>query len=183
MKQKQLNFYSQINVSNKKSYGGTTKGKRKIARPFSPKKWMHLNLKAQKAKGHLSLLNPKNKSNVEAILKKQSQKHGVQIAEYVNMGNHLHIKVRASTRNGFQKFLKSITAMIARKVTGAHRSNKFGKFWDALAFTRILTSAFEELQLKGYFQANRIEAQKGYQARKHYLDQFNSWLKTLRLQT
>jgi REP element-mobilizing transposase RayT len=183
MKQKQLHFLKNIKVSNKKSYGGDTKGKRKIARPISTKKWTHLTLKSNKAKGALSLSTFKNTILVKAIIKKQASKHGIEISDYVNMGNHLHLKVKPTTRKGFQSFLKSTTAMIARAVTGAKKGFKFGKFWDGLAYTRVIESGYELFQLKGYFQANRVEYKKGYQARLAYLNGFNQWLRTLRLQT
>ena len=124
---KQLHFLKTLNVSNKKSYGGATQGKRKIARPVSTKKWSHLVLKSSKAKGALSLSNPNNSFKVKSIIKKQALKHGVQITDFVNMGNHLHLKVRPLSRLGFQRFLKSTTAMIARAVTGAKKGYKFGK--------------------------------------------------------
>jgi hypothetical protein len=180
---KQLHFLKTIKISNKKSYGGNTKGKRKIARPVSTKKWSHLVLKSNKAKGSLSLLSPGHSAKVKYIIRKQSFKHGVQISDFVNMGNHLHLKVRPHSRAGFQKFLKSTTAMIARAVTGAKKGFKFGRFWDGLAFTRVIQSGYELFQLKGYFKANRVESKKGYQERLAYLNAFNGWLKSLRLQT
>lgn len=183
MKETQTHFLKKLRVSSKKSYGGNTKGKRKIARPISTKKWSHLVLKSNKGKGLLSLSHPKNMIQVKVILKKQALKHGVEITDYVNMGNHLHLKVRPHSRIGFQRFLKSTTAMIARKVTGARKGFKFGKFWDGLAFTRVIQSSYELFQLKGYFNANRLESKKGYQHRLEYLNAFNGWLKTLRIQT
>jgi REP element-mobilizing transposase RayT len=183
VRQKQFHFLKDLNISNKKTYGGITKGKRKVARPISTKKWAHLVLKSNKAKGTLSLLNPNNALRVKNIIKKQSLKHGVRITDYVNMGNHLHLKVRPSSRVGFQKFLKSTTALIARAVTGARKGVKFGKFWDGLAYTRVIQSGYELFQLKGYFEANRVESKKGYQDRLAYLNAFNGWLKSLRLQT
>ncbi len=183
MKSTQTNFLKNLNVSNKKSHGGLTEGKRKTARPISTKKWSHLVLKSKKAKGPLSLSHPKNITQVKYILRKQASKHGVEITDYVNMGNHLHLKVKPHSRVGFQKFLKSTTAMIARKVTGARKGFEFGKFWDGLAFTRVIQSSYELFQLKGYFEANRLESRKGYQERLSYLNSFNTWLRSMRLQT
>lgn len=183
MRKTQLNFFKKLKVSSKKSYGGITKGRRKVARPISTTKWSHLVLKSKKAKGNLSLSSLKNRTQVTRILKKQAQKHHVQITDFVNMGNHLHLKVRPQSRIGFQKFLKSTTAMIARAITGAKKGYKFGKFWDGLAFSRVIQTPFELLQLRGYFDANRKESQKGYLARAEYLNNFNRWLRTLKLQT
>jgi hypothetical protein len=183
VKSKQLNFLENLNVNTQKTYGGITKGKRKIARPISTKKWSHLVLKSKKARGQYSLSHFRNFTMVKGIIRKQASKHGVQVTDYVNMGNHLHLKVRPHSRIGFQRFLKSVTAMIARFVTGARKGIKFGKFWDGLAFTRVIESSYELFQLKGYFNANRLESVKGYQARLYYLNGFNKWLKSLRVQT
>jgi hypothetical protein len=69
-----------------------------------------------------------------------------------------------------------VTTLIARKVTGACRGNKFGRFWQGLAFTRVLKSYTEELNLKGYFHANRNEAEYGPAARDRVLKAFNKWV-------
>lgn len=166
----------------KKRYGRTqhggvkTKGFRKLERPLSTRKWIHLVLKSDKAKGHLSFLLPKNQQMVRQILREKSKKFGVKIADGANVGNHLHLKIKIQNRESFQKFLKSMTCLIARKITGARKGHKFGRFWQGLAFTRVLTSSLEELNLKGYIKANRIEAVKGEKARQVFLRQFNAWV-------
>lgn len=166
----------------RKRYGRTqhgglkNKGFRKLERPLSTKKWIHLNLKSDKAKGPLSFLTPKNKLLIKKIIRAKARKFGVKIADGANVGNHIHLKIKIQNRESFQKFLKSITCLIARKVTGARRGHKFGRFWQGLAFTRVLTSALEELNLKGYIQANKIEAQKGELAREKFLKQFSAWV-------
>jgi hypothetical protein len=96
------------------------------------------------------------------------------------MGNHIHLKIKITDRKYFQNFLRTVTALIARKVTGAAKTKRFGKFWDALAFTRVVKTSYEELQLKGYFNANREQKNKSYQAREEFLRQFNSWLYALK---
>lgn len=180
MKKQQLTFDYFANKPVKKKYGRTThggtntKGRRKEFRPLSSQKTIHLVLKSDKAKGHYSFLTAKNKPMIEKILKEKAQKFGVKLAEHANVGNHLHIKLRIQSRTGFQKFLKSITCLIARKVTGAKKGQKFGPFWQGLAFTRVLTSAFEELQLRGYIEANHEQAKQGYQQRQKFLDEFNA---------
>ncbi|MGZ3724043.1 MAG: hypothetical protein ACXVA9_13965, partial [Bdellovibrionales bacterium] len=98
------------------------------------------------------------------------------IADLANVGSHIHLKIRITSRAGFQKFLKSVTALIARKVTGARKGKPFGKFWQGLAFTRVLKSYTEELNLKGYFSANRAEAALGFEARERLLRAFNRWV-------
>jgi len=172
--------------STKRKYGRTchggisSKGKRKEYRPLSERKWIHLTLKSTKAKGAWSFLTPKNRQIVNQILKEKSKKWGVQIAEVVNVGNHLHIKLRFSYREGFQNFLRSVTSLIARKITNTRRGHPIGQFWQGLAFTRVIKTRIEELQLKGYFKANKIQATKGEKARAQFLDHFNMWVLSLR---
>jgi REP element-mobilizing transposase RayT len=144
----------------------------------STKHAMHLVLKSKKAIGKQSFYHLKEE--IQQIITKYARKYGIEIKDLVNMGNHFHVKLRVTKRDLFGKFLKTVTALIARLVTKAKRGKKFGKFWDALAFTRILKTKFEELQLRGYFKANRIEQRYGYQARADYLAQFNEWLYRLK---
>ena len=138
--------------------------------------WIHLVLKSEKAVGKYSFLGAKNKILVETILKQKARKFGVSIADLANVGNHIHLKIKITTRNEFQKFLKSVTALIARKVTGAKKGQPFGKFWQGLAFTRVLKSYTEELNLKGYFMGNRTKAELGPVARERLLKVFNKWV-------
>jgi len=187
------------------SHGGvSSKGKRKEYRPLAEKKWLHLTLKSAKAKGEWSFLSPKNHKIIHDTLKSKAKKWGVEIAEVVNVGNHLHIKLRFKYREGFQNFLRSVTAVIARKITHARRGYQITgqkltavrktapqssakpttktpeKFWQGLAFTRVIRTRFEELQLRGYFQANRVQAERGEEAREEYLNKFNEWVQGLR---
>jgi REP element-mobilizing transposase RayT len=158
-------------------HGGLSqRGKRKEKRTIIPNKWIHLCLKSSKAIGHLSFWHKDKRDKIQNLIKRKSRQHFVELKEAVNMGNHIHMKIRVKHPVYFRAFLRSITGMIARIMTGAKRGNKFGKFWDALAFTRVLTTNFEVRQLEGYFKANRIEREKGYLARLDMLKSFNNWL-------
>lgn len=186
MKKEQGNLFEYFgDEASKKRYGRTqhggikTKGFRKNERPLSTKRPIHLVLKSDKAKGRYSFLNFKNKSQVEKLLKQKARQFGIKIQDFANVGNHLHLKIKITSRQSFQKFLKSTTTQIARKVTGAKKGRKFGRFWEGLAFTRILTSKKEELHLKGYIEANRREAAHSKKAREIYLGEFKKWVKKL----
>lgn len=162
------------------TYGGVkSKGHRKLERPFSRKYGMHIVLKSEKAKGALSLL--KKEKQVAAVVYQTGEKFGVEVKDYVNMGNHLHIYVKTATRTQFQRFLRSITGSISRTVTGAKKGNKFGPFWDELAYTRALTSGIEVLRLKGYFMGNRTEQIAGRPRRDEFIRNFNAWANAERL--
>lgn len=165
----------------RRTHGGVpSRGRRKLARPFAKNKWIHLILKSEKAKGPWSLLAPRNKIFIQKLIRQKAKKFGVQVDHWVNVGNHVHIKLKSSNRLQFQKFLKATTCLIARHVTGAKKGKPMGKFWQGLAFTRILTSYLEERQLNGYFRGNEIEALFGTSARESFLKQFNHWLKESR---
>ncbi len=173
---KQSNFFRELIGKTKLTHGGeVSKGKRKTRRPLDTKKPLHLVMRSSKAKGQLSFLSSRNKILVERIIQKQSAKFGVRVAAFANVGNHLHLLVRFSKRRGLQAFLISITALIARAITKARKGNIFGKFWDALAFSRVLTSSREVALAAKYVRANQIEATQGYLARKHYLSQRSAW--------
>lgn len=183
MKKQQTHLFDYYEtISEKKRYSRTqhggvnTKGRRKLERPLSSRKWIHLVLKSDQAKGRFSFLNPKNSQSIKQILKRQGNKFGVKIADFANVGNHLHLKIKIKNRESFQKFLKSVTCLIARKITGATKTNPFGRFWQGLAFTRVLQSSLEVLNLKGYIQANRVQANRGEFAREKYLMELNRWV-------
>jgi hypothetical protein len=164
--------------------GAASRGRRKRQRPLAKKKWIHLVLKSDCAVGGRSFLTAKNKVFVARLLKQKANKFGVKIADFANVGNHLHLKIRIVGRPEFGRFLKSVTTQIARFVTGARRGHPFGRFWQGLAYTRVLTSRYEELQLRGYIAANRLEAElpgaKGRVAREKWLAEFNRHIQSLR---
>lgn len=187
MKSAQLSFFSSLKNGagegrrGRVIHGGLrSKGRRKERRPLLERKWTHLILKSAKATGAKSFLSPGNRVFIERLLREKARRWHIQIADYANVGNHLHVKCRFSRRENFQGFLRAVTSLIARHVTGAKRGNPQGPFWQGLAFTRVLRTSFEELQLKGYFRANRIEAGKGEKARENFLEGFNRWLLRVR---
>jgi REP element-mobilizing transposase RayT len=158
--------------------GESLKKRRKIKRPLVPGAITHVVLKSSKAKGDLSFY--KNKKIVHDLLKERADKFFIEILSFVNMGNHLHLKVRFKDPKRFQNFLRTFAGLLARKLTNAHRGEKFGRFWDGLAYTRVLLSKLEELGLKVYFEGNHIERELGYAERKRYLLRWNQYLYRLK---
>ena len=100
---------------------------------------------------------------------------GVQVLDYANVWTHLHLKIRITNRKLFQRFLKAVRGGIAQRLKKTDEP-----FWTQSAFTRVLKNAFEDLGLKGYFEANRIEADRGQEAREDYLKNYREWMRTLR---
>src|SRR3989338_7095831 len=98
---KQTSFCIFRNLKN--THGGeSTKGKRKTARPLCTKRSMHVVLRASGAVAARSLLLPRNAKLVHRLLKLYSKQFGVRVYEYVNVGNHIHLVVRAETKTGFR---------------------------------------------------------------------------------
>jgi REP element-mobilizing transposase RayT len=179
MKSRQISLFTN---ETKKRYsrtahgGAETRGKRKLERPLSTKGWVHLVLKSDKARGQYGFLLPKNHLIVHQIVQLKANKFGVRIAKIANVGNHIHLKIRITSRASFQKFLKSVTALIARKVTGARKGKPFGRFWQGLAFTRVLKSRCEEWNLDRYINSNRQQARVTPAMQLRYLDELNRWI-------
>ncbi len=160
-------------------HGGVSlKKRRKIARPLLPGKITHVVFKSSKATAELSFY--KHKRLVASLLKAKSRRFFIEILDWVNMGNHLHLKVRFKDRKRMGQFLKSFTGTLARAITGAKKGNRFGKFWDGLAYTRVLLSKLEEIGLKGYFEGNHRQRELGYHERNFYLKRFNQFIYRLR---
>lgn len=179
MKQQSLLPKTQLKYIKRNTHGGMSfEKRRKVKRPLIPGSITHLVLKSAKANGRLCLL--KNKAMVRALLRERARKYFIEILGYVNVGNHIHLKVRFKDRTRFHNFLRTFTGLLARKLTNAHRGKTFGKFWDGLAYTRVLTSKFEELGLNIYFGANMLEVSHGARTREAYLEKWNRYLRRLK---
>ena len=114
----------------------------------------------------MSFLSYRNRLAIEKIVRVSAQKFGVVVQGIENMGNHIHLILKFRTRALFQRFLKTVSGLIARQVTQARRGKPFGKrFFDELAFTRIVQGARDLRGLIGYLFKNEIEREYGSQAR------------------
>jgi hypothetical protein len=147
------------------SYGGAAV-KRIQARPVVPKRAHHVTLRASQARGEWSFLKPKNYALVTHLLRRQAKRHFVALESFVNVGNHLHLKVRPQTREGFANFLRSVTCLLSRAITGARKGRPLTKrFFDALAWSRVVRTWAEEKILNQYFDDNALEAALGTEVR------------------
>jgi REP element-mobilizing transposase RayT len=153
---------------NRRTHGGEgSKHTRKLIRPLSSRKPLHLVLKSSHAKGKLTMRGLENEPAIEEILRKNARQFVVTIHWMQNVGNHIHLVLSFKRRVWFQNFLRTIAALIARQVTKARKGKPFGKpFWDYLAFTRVITGRRDFLGMKNYINKNRIEAEVHPLARK-----------------
>jgi hypothetical protein len=173
MRKPQLDFFNSKSEfrAGRAEYGGAVNGKdrrignRKIQRPFDRKKPIFLTLKSSRAKGSLSMRNAFRDVAIKNLIDREAKRAGAKLHSYSNNGNHLHLFASFPSRIAFQKFLRTITAMIARLVTGARKGKPFGKFWDALAHSRVVTGKRAFVEVMNYVETNIFEASYGYLAR------------------
>ena len=139
---------------------GGSRAHGRATRPLDRKRSVHLVLKSSSAKGKMSLLTHKLK--VKKILDDRAKQFHVKIHKQENMGNHIHVVASFARREGFQHFLRTVTALIAREVTGARKGRPFGRrFWDELAFTRVVMGWRDYRSVTNYLKKNEIEREHG----------------------
>jgi len=120
---------------------------------------MHLTLRAEAAKGRYSLGIPRHRGFIEKKVYEYATKWGIKIYKFSNNSNHLHFVLRATTRSGFQNFLRTLSSQVAAFVTGARRGKPLGKrFWDLLAYSRVVEWGSAFFVAKDYVEMNQQEA-------------------------
>jgi hypothetical protein len=156
MRPRQLSFLPRT----KPEFGGELAlGRRKTARPIDPKQTMHIVLRASRASGAWSMLSARNRDRVDNLVRKTAARHGLKLYRYANVGYHLHLLVKTPTRRAFQRFLRDVTGSVACLVTGAKNSQPLkGRFWDRLAYTRIVSWGRDFRNIELYFIKNLFEA-------------------------
>jgi hypothetical protein len=141
--------------------GAVRQGRRKIERPISTRRPMHVVLRSDRAYGEWSL--SRHRREVRAALGACAKRNGLKIDDFANVGTHLHLLVRARRREAFQAFLRSFAGIVARVVTGARRNRPIpgGSFWSTLAWSRVVQWGRDYVAVLHYIFRNRIEASDG----------------------
>lgn len=145
--------------------GDLATGRRKSARPFSPRLPLHVVLKSTRARGELSLLRPARARRVRALLASASAKHGVRLRHQVNVGNHLHLVLQARRRESLRAFLREVAGRIAFETLGARKGRPRGRFWDGSPFSRLVQWGRDLRGVGEYLAGNRVAA-LGFGARR-----------------
>jgi REP element-mobilizing transposase RayT len=168
-------FLSPAFVPRTEHGGDLRAGKRKLARPIDPKRPVHVILRVAGARGPRSLLARANRRHVDDLVHRYSRRFRVRIHTYANVGNHLHLLIQGRDRRGIRSFLRVLPGQIAQKVTGARKGQRLarGRFWDALAFTRVVEwgKAFDAAKL--YVFKNQLES--GNRRSRVEIDRIFSW--------
>jgi REP element-mobilizing transposase RayT len=165
-KARQLDFFTAKSVKNLSEYarrsehgGDIRRGKRKLARPFDPKRALHLTLRAERAKDEWSMLRIEKARAIRTLVWKLAAQNKIKIHQFANSGNHLHFLISAKDHAGFKRFLRTLTALVSRLVTGAKKGNPIGKFWDALAWSEIVNWGRHFFNVRYYVIQNELEAE------------------------
>lgn len=140
-------------------HGGRVRaGRRKTRRPFDPKRPMHLVMRSSRARGTWSFLHRRNKLGIHALLLDLCERYGVKLYRYENVGNHLHLIVRFPSRRELRAFLRVFAQRVMFLVTGARKGEPRGRFFERIAYTRVVSWGREFKVLKNYLWKNALEA-------------------------
>lgn len=154
------------------AHGGEhTKNKRKARRPFDPKQALHVVLRSSKARGRYSMLSPQHCNHIKMLMDRLKTRWNISVYRYANVGNHLHLLIRAKSRADWQGFIREFSGGIAMIVTGARKSHALPRtksddvpesakrgFWDYLVFTRIVGFGKDFKKVAEYVLTNLWEA-------------------------
>ena len=160
--------------------GDLRKGLRKTARPLIVRNPVHIVMRSLIAQEKLSMLHPRNTKRVSALVRKASRRFDVEIHRFVNVGNHLHLLVKARGKRHFQNFLRYLCGQIAMLITGAKKGRTVLKicgtprerqrfypnieipdttrFWDSLVFTRLVSLGLDYDRVVNYLKINLLES-------------------------
>jgi REP element-mobilizing transposase RayT len=155
MRQQQLQLFAKPELE----YGGSSrKGRRKIQRPFDRKLPLHLVFRSAKARGHKSFLHRRNKGAIQDLLGRLADRYGVKVYRFENVGNHLHLLAKFPARRELKAFLRVFAQGVMFRVTGACKGNPQGRFFDAVAYSKVVSWGREFRALKAYLWKNALES-------------------------
>lgn len=142
-------------------------GSRKRIRPFHRKQALHVTLRSSQAKGAWSFLKHDNYFLILELLESLKRNFEITIEKQSINSNHLHLLLRAKTKEDLSGFLRSLSGLIVRKITGAERgcrlesekrAGKARKFWDQRPFSRIVVFGKDFANVVKYIAMNINES-------------------------
>ena len=100
----------------------------------------------------------RNKAKITAMVYTYAARFKVRVYQYANVGNHLHLMVKAKERKNLADFLRVLAGRVAVTVTGARKHVKrIGKFWDDLYWSRLINYGRDFFNTRSYVLANELE--------------------------
>jgi REP element-mobilizing transposase RayT len=138
--------------------GEIRRGLRKLERPIDLRRPLHVVLRSSRARGAWSLRAQTNERIVRWVMRRFARRYSVRIYEFANAGNHVHLLLRVKCREALQNFLRTFAGITARLVTGARKGWAVGRFWDWLAYSRIVHWGRDFRGVRAYVVQNEWEA-------------------------
>ena len=138
--------------------GGIREKKRKLSRPFDRHKCLHITLRSTRAKGAWSFLKRGHEEKIQRLIYRYGDRFHVRVMRYANAGNHLHILIKAKSKKGFQRYLRTIAGIIPRVITKAKKGRTVGRFWDNLAYSKLVSWGRQFKNTSNYILKNTLEA-------------------------
>src|SRR5436190_13823656 len=89
--------------------GAVRRHRRKLERPVSTRRPMHVVLSSRHARGGWNL--KKHDRSVRDTLRDVAQRFGIRVYDFANVGSHLHLLLRSRRRENFQGFLRSFAGI------------------------------------------------------------------------
>ena len=142
---KQLEFF---NPPAREFGGGLNQGKRKSTRAISTNLPIHLVLKTRK---ELNLFTQVNRNDFLIYLARYTKKFNIKLYSWSVQKNHIHLCIRISQRENYQKFIRSLTGILARL---------WGKgVWQLLPYSRLVNWGKDFQNVLNYIEMNEAEIQ------------------------
>ncbi len=85
--------------------------------------------------------------------------YNLTVYEFTNVGNHLHLLVKAKTKRELQTFLRVFPQKVIFLVTGTKKGQPVGKFFHTHVFSRLVDWGRDFQNLKFYFTKNFLESE------------------------
>ena len=151
--------FAQLDLRGPTTHGGELSvGRRKKQRPISIKKSIHVVMMSSRAKGLYSLRAIHNKGKVEELIWRYAKRFHIKIYKFAINFNHIHFVLKAKRRDDLQNFLRTTAGLIACLILKAKKGVKKGKFWNLLAFSRIIEWGKAFQIVMSYVLQNELEA-------------------------
>jgi REP element-mobilizing transposase RayT len=176
---------TQTKKSRQEHGGSLAIGRRRKTRPLNIKQSHHITLKSIHAVGPRSLF--RHKKMILSLMKKNSVRFQVKVYEYAIQGNHIHLLIKAQSREGMQNFFRVIAGHSAQRILkefplsqnvggalgyGENRArggaSGYGErrvgckknqrvFWSYLVYSRVVSWGREFDTVTAYIQKNTLE--------------------------
>jgi REP element-mobilizing transposase RayT len=164
---------TQAKKSRQEHGGSLAIGRRRKTRPLNIKQSHHITLKSIHAVGPRSLF--RHKKMILSLMKKYSFRFQVKVYEYAIQGNHIHLLIKAQSREGMQNFFRVIAGHSAQRIlkefplnqnaggASGHGRQKAGckknqrVFWSYLIYSRVVSWGQEFETVTAYIQKNTLE--------------------------